>query len=108
VLFGASFAFLAIALAAHPTRLLVNPAMRKVGKISFSLYIIHFVVIYVFENMLFRDGFLLNGNAGFIAALMLIMFTSCLLSLITYRYIERPGIAFGKFLIDRLNKSITY
>lgn len=105
VFYGASFLLLALALAAHPTRLLVNPIMRTLGEISFSLYIFHFVVLYVFEKMLFLKGFSYHGNAGFFSAWFLVLVVSSLISLISYRYIERPGMKAGKFLIDHLERN---
>jgi peptidoglycan/LPS O-acetylase OafA/YrhL len=105
VFYGASFVLLALALAAHPTRLLVNPVMRKVGKISFSLYISHFVVLHIFDKAIFRDGFPIHGNAGFWAAWLLVTIISCAVSLFTYRYVERPGMDAGSYLIDRIESN---
>lgn len=102
VQYGASFALLTLALATHPTRLLVNSAVRKLGKISFSLYIFHFVVLYVFANVLFRHGLPVQGNWGFFVAWSLVVFTSSAIGLFSYRHVERRGIAAGAFLIDRL------
>lgn len=104
VFYGASFVLLTLALAAHPTRLLVNPVMRKVGEISFSLYICHFVALHIFKKTLFRDGFPLQGNTGFCAAFFLVFVASCAVSLFTYLCVERPGIAAGSLLIDHLER----
>ncbi len=107
VFYGASFLCLALALAAHPTRLLVNPVMRTLGEISFSLYVFHFVVLYVLEKMFFLKGFPFHGNAGFVTAWLWVVVVSSLISFISYRYVERPGMAVGKFLIDLLESNST-
>ena len=105
VLYGVSFVLLALALAVHPTRLLVNSYVRKLGQISFSCYMIHFVVLYAFEKVLFCDGFALGGDVGFTAAFCLVMVVSSTVSLVTYRYVERPGIAMGSLIIERIERS---
>lgn len=104
VLYGASFVLLSLALFIYPTRILVNSVMRKIGEISFSLYIFHFMVIRVFEEVRLRDVLSLQGNVGFGLAWLLVLATSCMVSLVTYRYVERPGIGVGRMLIDYLER----
>ena len=40
---------LVLYLSANPTRLLVNPTMRHIGKVSYSAYLIHFLVVEAFR-----------------------------------------------------------
>lgn len=105
--FAVIFLALAVSLAAHPTRLIVNPVIRQIGVVSFSAYITHFFVLYVLKavmNVLPLGGVpaLLQLIVLFITAVAV---TYCL-SLLTYKAIEAPGQAWGKAVIRRLNQKV--
>jgi len=105
VLYAGTFVLLTIALSVYPAGLLVNPVMSKIGKISFSLYISHFIILHLCAKSFFPGGFPLRGNTGFLVAWLFVTIISCMVSLVTYRYIERPGIEVGRRLINYFERS---
>jgi peptidoglycan/LPS O-acetylase OafA/YrhL len=104
IIYSISFIPLIWAISSNRIRFLVNPLICTLGKISFSLYIFHFIVLHLLQTDVFPDGFLIQGNLGFVAALLLVVLISTMVSLLSYRYIERPGVAVGNALINRLER----
>lgn len=98
-----AFGLLTFALANRPLKLFVNPLSKHSGKVSYSMYIIHFAVIEFFTA---RNFFGLSslGNSGTVIAIVIVFAISVLLATITYNYIEKPGIALGTRIITRLEK----
>ena len=101
-LYSISFSFFILSLHFYPSPFLVNKTTVFLGKISFSLYLVHFIVL---DKLAFFIK-ISAGNFKFIAAFLLILFFSTIFSLITYYFIEIPGINFGKKLIKKLVSSI--
>jgi len=100
-----SFVFLILGLAIHPWRLLVNPVTGWIGKLSFSLYLIHPYLhgsIASIIDYLEKSGpFKLYGSyLGLLVTFALFLMGSLIISLITYPFIEQPGINAGKRLIE--------
>jgi peptidoglycan/LPS O-acetylase OafA/YrhL len=76
----------------------------ELGKKSYSLYVLHFVVAtylvrYIYNNI---PGIPVNWFSFFLL-LPIVVYLSYLLSSVAWKFIEDPGIRFGKFLINRLN-----
>lgn len=94
---------LAVALARHSPRLLVNPLTRFVGSVSFSAYLVHFLI---YGPAMAWIGPLHFGPAAsiaaFLVALVVVMAVTVAISSVTYRFIEQPGITLGNSLIARL------
>jgi len=62
-----------------------HASLTFLGKISYSIYLLHPVMLYLFSRSHFT---------GFV--FVIIVFASTiLLSILTYRYIEKPGIAYA-------------
>jgi peptidoglycan/LPS O-acetylase OafA/YrhL len=101
IVMGALFAVLALALARFPLRLLVNPLIIQLGKISFSMYLLHFAVIELFTKLGLVDLFP-SGNISSALFYMLIVAITALLSYMTYLLVERRGVRLGNRLIARL------
>ncbi len=81
-------------------RILSFPALRYLGKVSYSIYLIHFAVLInatpLFLSLLDAsvDGFYFAWWSGFAAT---IVCSACLAAL-SYRFVEVPGIALGRRL----------
>jgi peptidoglycan/LPS O-acetylase OafA/YrhL len=81
-------------------RILSFPTLRYLGKISYSIYLIHFAVLInatpLFLHLLGAsdDGFIFAWWLGFAATLVV---TVCLAGL-SYRFVEVPSMAMGKRL----------
>ncbi|QKV66464.1 acyltransferase [Pseudomonas sp. 43A] len=102
MLWGIPFVFLCIAMALHPSRFISNPLTRYLGKISFSLYLVHPTIVYGlgylgFYNWVY-EFFPTSLAAGFVSSLIISMVIITLISALTFRYIEQPGMDWGKRL----------
>jgi peptidoglycan/LPS O-acetylase OafA/YrhL len=95
----------AYALGRFPIRLLVNPATRFVGKVSFSAYIWHFVAlnhsvalaIKLVGHPSWPDS--INGAVQMIAAVIMTLLMTLPLATASYYLIEVPGQMLGKWII---------
>jgi peptidoglycan/LPS O-acetylase OafA/YrhL len=99
---------LVLALVTHPWRLLVNPVTVLLGKVSFSLYLLHFYVArYVERFLLFEaahHGWAGSSKFQFCAEYLLTLFLTLPLALATWQWIEKPGIRLGRSLIGKLEQ----
>lgn len=98
----AALVAVAVALSAtHPPRLLASAVMRRVGEVSYSMYLVHFALLspslWLAERLVPADHWptlavhlLLTTSTSFVAATIL------------HRWVEVPGIALGRVLIRRL------
>lgn len=108
-MFALGFLPLMLALAIYPLPLLVNPAISFLGRISYSFYLMHFVVMDA-EVRLFHLR--LPGLFNHPALAYLAFFTATLalatpLSWLTYKFIEQPFIRLGSWMVRRLNETPT-
>lgn len=99
---GALSANLALLLARWPIRLLVNRITRTLGKLSYGIYLSHFAVITLLENIGATHWTTQPDltNLGFFA---LALAVSALVSLGLHRSIEVPCIRLGSRVIERLH-----
>jgi peptidoglycan/LPS O-acetylase OafA/YrhL len=101
-LYANSFAMMLLVLSCslHPWKLIVNPVTVYLGKISFSVYLLHFFVVLLAERIL--QAFLLHHAALEHHAILTPFFFLFLLAVsipicvLTWRFIEQPGIRFGR------------
>jgi peptidoglycan/LPS O-acetylase OafA/YrhL len=102
-LFGLSFSLLALALWRMPMKLFVNGFMIFVGRISFSLYIVHFLVLeLIAKRYLWKPDWENPSDESYLLAYPVLLLTSVALSSITYFAVERNGIKMGNRLIQWL------
>lgn len=93
--FSALFALFAFGLSIEPVKLFVNRFTCYIGKISYSLYLVHFGVLSSLPWFLPQSigvGQLVN----FIAAYLVLLVLSTLISSLTYHVIEVPAQLLGK------------
>ncbi len=98
-MFSIGFVVLLTGLKFYPMKLLVNPIINTIGKLSYSLYLTHFGVIFIFKTLLSQYFQTLNKDLALIIAFILVVLTSTLISAVSYRLIEQPGIRLAKKLI---------
>ncbi|RWC32694.1 acyltransferase [Mesorhizobium sp.] len=82
----------------YPQRWFVNPAAKLLGNASFSIYLWHPVVIVILDRLgLYRTIYASFGGASlpFLASVVTTLAVLIPLSLLSYRYVERPGMALG-------------
>ena len=99
---GVTCAMLALGLAMWPTRWLVNRATAYLGKVSYSLYLLHPTVIYLLTPVYRRiyDG-TDQLSLALLASLAVTMAIVLPLSSLAYRFIEKPGIQLGRRIAAR-------
>ncbi len=96
---GILFAMLLLGLAHAPMRLLVNWFTRYLGRISYSLYLNHPTIIFLLTPIYIQiQKSLTNPSLSIAACLVLTTAICVVVSELTYRLIEVPGINFGKHL----------
>ena len=94
-----------VALSGTENKLLVNPYIMQMGKVSFSAYLVHFGVLGALSHL---PGLNLAHITGYPAIVLFIVFwpvavlLSFLVAWCSYRLFELPGIAAGKGVIARL------
>jgi peptidoglycan/LPS O-acetylase OafA/YrhL len=100
-LFAIAFAFLAYGLSRVPTPVLVNSVTIWVGKLSYSIYLVHLIV----ANLLVKynlNHYSSNASADVIFRFMIIFIVSISISWFTYAFIELPFQRWGKRIITDL------
>lgn len=98
-----AFAFFVFALSLYiyPNMFFVNRITKQLGKYSYSLYLTHFAVIMIVENLFLKKNSL-TGDIGFVTGCLIVTIGSLIISFFTYRFIEKPGINLGRLLISKL------
>jgi len=104
IVFSGIFALGALNLAIFPVRLLVNGVITLIGEISFSMYLVHFAVIYGLSRSGFTSLFKLGDVSSLLYFLCVVAVTAAV-SRFLYAAIETQGILFGKRLIGKLEAS---
>lgn len=101
LVFSVGLAGLTLCLAGQRRGLLINPLATWFGRISFSMYLTQFASFELLAALGIERGL----GPGIGPALVYFAFATALtaaISSLTFRWIERPGIALGRRLIDRL------
>ena len=103
IIFGLFFVGLALFMSSEKGQFISVKPLRYFGRISYSMYIIHFIVISWLAYFNFVD-FCENYFFNYVQRLGAVLLFSMLLSTITYRYIEIPFQNWAKKIIaKRLN-----
>ena len=98
---------LVLGLAINPVKLIVNAVTRFYGRISYSVYLNHPIVILLLKPIYVRIYQYVPGHL--LALLTSFAVTFAVLtpwSYLTYRLIEKPGIRFGSRLIKSLDRPV--
>jgi len=101
-----AFGVVAYALSKFEFSLLVNSITTYFGKVSYSMYMVHFVVIKMIHSTKVLHYFPLEGKPliiEFAIKFSLIVTGTVLISSILYHLIEVPGQNIGKAIIKRLD-----
>jgi peptidoglycan/LPS O-acetylase OafA/YrhL len=109
---SSSFVFLVLGLAVHPWKLLVNPVVCSIGRLSYSVYLCHpysaGVVAAVMLWASSRLGWPVYGTyLGLVLAFSVFLLTSLAIAAVTFPLVEQRGIDFGRRLTRRLSLPAT-
>lgn len=80
----------------------VNGATVILGKLSYSMYLLHFAVLDLFVRLGISQA-LSVSNLGIVANFLLLIVVTAIFSAVTLVVIERPGIKCGAALINRIS-----
>lgn len=102
---GTGFALLALALFDGDARFFGNAILRKIGEVSFSIYLLHYLLMQYTAGYVVRilnaAGLGTSGDLSYAIAFVVITSLSIAVAMITYRLIEAPSIALGARLSKR-------
>jgi peptidoglycan/LPS O-acetylase OafA/YrhL len=102
ILYGLAFGIFTLALAHNPVRLLVNPLTVWIGKLSYSVYLIHYGIAVILLNLIGEN--IPAGDLNYFLVFLLLTGITLPISWLTYTFVERPGIRLGKRLIQYLDR----
>jgi len=105
LVFALGFFPLIVALAIDPTKIIVNPVICFLGRISYSFYLMHFVVMAA-EVMLakayFQAVYAKPVLAFFLFFAATLLFATPI-AWFTYRFVEQPFIRLGASIVGRID-----
>jgi peptidoglycan/LPS O-acetylase OafA/YrhL len=100
-LFGIGFMLLAIGLSKGKNKFLINPLLIHIGKISYSMYLVHFAVLHVMRKLFVRYP-MENVYVSFTIMYLSVIIITVIISTVTYNRIEIPFQNLGKCLIKKV------
>ncbi len=110
ILTGLGAGFIIIyTLSSHRTQgFLERPLLRQLGKVSYSAYLIHMLILLCLTPYLLTrlELFSTNHLWLWLGAWLLTVISVQLLSLLSYYYIEIPSISLGRKFINGLQKAV--
>ena len=106
---GVGFLLLALSLLDRDLQWLNNVVLRKIGEVSFSIYLLHPLVLHfggariasLFEILYLPT----TGNWGYVLIFLAIASISTLISIATHRLIEMPGMRIATNFTKRIERS---
>ena len=100
---GVFYGALVVGLCLNPLKVFVNRFTTYLGRISYSLYLGHTTVV-LFITPIYRllYGATVSTTIAFLSCYLLTLFLTIGLAELTYRFIEAPGVRFGKVVYQRL------
>jgi peptidoglycan/LPS O-acetylase OafA/YrhL len=88
----------------QPNRFIVNKYINKLGKHSYSCYLLHFAFIEIAKNIvnMVPNETVVFSFYKFFFVLIFTIVTTFITSILTLKCIENPGIKLGEVIIDRI------
>lgn len=99
--YSLSFVIFSLSLAYYPYKIFVNPLIMFIGKLSFSIYLSHFMVIYALQSF-FSEDVVPAGDGDLLPWYLVVLLLSSVVSFFTYTFIEVPGMKLGSKIISKL------
>ncbi len=100
ILFGIGFLALAIAISTYKSKIFINPLTIYIGKISYSMYLVHFAVFYWLSRWGFVD-YVTNDYLNYVIRFLIAVAITAVISTLTYHIMEIPFQKIGKNLITK-------
>jgi len=104
-IFSAGAAALCVLLHRSPIPILVNPVMARIGRVSFSMYILHFALLEPAFRSVVTILWMLNGSTAVLLPVYyaVLVGATFVASCITFALIETPFMTLGRRLVTRLH-----
>lgn len=103
---GLGYFLLVVLLAKQPYRIVANGFLAAVGRVSFSLYLVHFAVMHWLVRLGLTDFVSVTGFGSdalnFSLRFLLLFAVAYAVSAVSYRWIEVPGQRLGQRLLMQL------
>ncbi|SDL57127.1 acyltransferase family protein [Siphonobacter aquaeclarae] len=103
-----AFFLLLLAVRKYPVGLLVNPALTYLGKISFSIYLLHFIVLQWMGTFGFMDFLPVTGTSSallnFALRYAVVLGISVVIASLTYRFVEARFQQTGRNILRKMNE----
>lgn len=77
----------------------------KIGTVSYSMYIIHFVLLNFSGSLSTKLSGIVNKNILLVALFSITVFVTFLLAMLSEKFIEKPFIELGRKLINKLKQT---
>ncbi|MBC8065419.1 MAG: acyltransferase [Chlorobia bacterium] len=100
--FAVCLAGLVVSLANWRPNVLVNPVTCLLGKLSFSIYLVHFVMLDLSVGLFKRFG-VADGIFGTLSLFAVVTLLTVAVAAVTKRWIEDPGIDLGRRFIRQMD-----
>jgi peptidoglycan/LPS O-acetylase OafA/YrhL len=108
LMFGFGFLLLALALSKTPFPILVNPLFTFMGKISYSMYLSHFALLYWMEKNGLGDFINVTGVtsalANYCIRLLVLLLATMSVSWLMYKLIELPAQKMARRIIRKISQ----
>lgn len=105
ILFSLFFSGIILLMSSNNINLLQNKITTFLGKVSYSLYLCHFIIILFFWYVYRASSHFWNLNP--VISFLFIYFSTlsigAIVSWLSYTYIEKTGMNFGKKMIQKIN-----
>lgn len=89
--YGVGLGLIVLGVVICPIVLLDNPVIRHIGKVSYSIYLLHFLVILVIGKLLDRLGASRDaGDAAYLMGAAVLLALATGVATLTYKFVEEP------------------
>jgi peptidoglycan/LPS O-acetylase OafA/YrhL len=99
ILFSITFIAIGFALSRKEFKILVNPASVYIGKISYSMYIVHFAILHWLTQLNLINLMPSNSIANYCLRFVFVLILSTFFATITYHLVEVPFQKLGAKLV---------
>lgn len=106
ILYGLIFTVFAYSLSLQEKSIFVNNVIGYIGKISYSIYLVHFLILkaigFIFKHFLNTDN-PIYATLEFIIFYFTVVICAVAISSLSYKYVEKIGMSKGNSIISKLN-----
>ena len=92
--------------ATRPSKLLSNAAIRRVGEVSYSMYLVHFIVL-PFSLYIAEQAYPEADWKTFVLHFLITVIIAFVLSCVTYRFVEQPFVRWAHRSVGKSARPVT-